>query len=156
VLDQTATLLFTLFVLLSSVGLMAGHMRSWGASRRAELDPAERDFRRRQFRRRMQTSALLGVLAVAVLAGRWMMTLRPAPLLVVGYWGGVFLLLAWLALLAAADVLATKHHYARVRDECRVEQAKLQAILRRWQATRGNGRAAGGGKDPAAGLPPND
>ena len=113
---------------------MAAHCRTWRRAQRRELEGREFDYYRRQFRRRMQTSAMLGLLALAIFVGRWMT--RPATSTVI-YWGGVLLVLGWVALLAMADMLATKHHISRLRRDHLIERAKLHAELRRIQAAQG-------------------
>ena len=125
------------FLLLSAAGLMVLHVRAWRRAQRQPLEPRELDYRRRQFRRRMQTSTLLGVLAVAVLVGP---LITEPPLLVLAFWGAVLVVVLWVLLLAAADALATRLHFTRLRDDYLIEQAKLQAEIRRLRAIRGNGR----------------
>ena len=53
---------------------------------------------------------------------------------------GLILLVCWVALLALVDVWATKHHFNRLQHRCQIEQAKLEAELRRIQSVRGNGK----------------
>jgi peptidoglycan/LPS O-acetylase OafA/YrhL len=132
-----SSVLVSLLLLLFAAGLMAMHVQSWRRLRRREPDPHEFDYRRRQLRRRMQTSGLLGLLAVAIFVGQWV---TEPNLLGFLFWGGVLLVLAWVALLAIVDMLATKHHFARLRQTYLVEEAKLQAELRRIRATAGNGK----------------
>jgi hypothetical protein len=134
---------FSLFVLLAAVGLVVWHVRTWHAVQRQRPEAEEFDYRRRQFRRRVQTSAMLGLLGVGIFAGRLLMVFFRSPVLLLIYWGGVLLLLGWVALLAAADMLATKVYFSRIRQRCLIEQAKLQAQLNRLRAVRGNGKAKG-------------
>lgn len=114
-------------LLIASMTWMARHIQLWNRARETVLDERELDFRRRQFGRRMQTSGLMAVLAVAMFAGCWIT--RP-PLLVLFYWLVVVGLTAWLMLLAAADMLATRIHFARMEDECKVAQSRLRSQLR--------------------------
>ena len=69
VMDLYSLALMSSLLLLAAVGLMVSHVRSWRAFQRTNLAAEEFDYRRRQFRRRMQTSAMLGILAVAMFAG---------------------------------------------------------------------------------------
>jgi len=85
---------------------------------------------------------MLGLTAVAVFVGQLVVPRIESRLLASAYWGAVLLMVGWVSLLAAADVLATKHHFTRLRQTYLVEQAKLHAQIRRMQATRGNGQAA--------------
>jgi amino acid permease len=132
--------LICLFMLLSAVALMASHVRTWRRVQQHDSTPDELDYHRRQYRRRMQTSALLGLLAVAIFVGQLVIVHVQPRLLLLAYWGAVLLLICWMALLAVADILATKHHFGRLRQTCIVEQAKLQAKIRRIRAVRGNGK----------------
>ena len=153
-MDIWSSLLISSFLLLCAAGLMASHVRSWRnvLRQRQGLDSREFDYRRRQFRRRMQTSAMLGLLAVAMLVGQLLKWLRLPPLAIFVFWAGVLLLVAWLALLAVADIVATKHYFGRLRRDYLIEHAKLQAELRRIQRVRGNGQPQQGGSEPAAGA----
>ena len=139
-MDIYSLALISLFLLLAAGGLMTSHVHTWRAFQQEQLDPREFDYRRRQFRRRMQTSAMLAVLAVAMFIGHLLTLWLESWMFAVVFWGAVMLVLCWVGLLAAADVWATKHHFGRLRHECLVEQAKLQAELRRLQAVRGNGK----------------
>jgi hypothetical protein len=134
-------LLFSLLLLLAAVGLMVSHVRTWRLVRTREPGANEMNYRRRQFRRRMQTSAMLGLLAIALGAGHpltyWF---RSIPWFPLAYWGVVMLLLCWIVLLALVDVWATKHYFGRLQDECLVEQTKLRAEAKRLQSIQGNGK----------------
>lgn len=114
------------------------HSRTWQASRDSP-DPEERDYRHRQYRRRMQTSGLLAGAAVALLVGQWIPETVPRTFRII-FWGGVVFVVFWVILLALADIVAIAHYYGRLRTTYLVERAKLQAQLRRVQAARGNGQ----------------
>jgi peptidoglycan/LPS O-acetylase OafA/YrhL len=137
-MDSFSSTIVSFFLLLAAAGLMIWHVRAWRHAQQQNLDDSELDFRRRQFRRRIQTSALLGVLAAALFIGQFLT--GPQALLFI-YWGVTLLLVAWVALLAVVDALATKFHFARLREKFLVEQAKLQAEIRRIQAAKSNGKA---------------
>jgi len=130
--------LVSFFLLLSAVGLMLLHRRTWRLARREESDAGELDYRRRQFRRRMQTSGMLGLVAVALCVGQ---LIGGPPLWMIGFWAGVLLLLCWIGLLALVDVWATKIHFGRMKQAYLVERAKLQAEVHRLEAIRGKGKA---------------
>lgn len=130
-----------LFLLVCAAALMRMHARAWRSVQEEEMEAAERDYHRRQFRRRMQSSGMLGVLAVGIFLGQWISEVaRPAVVFI--FWGGVALVVVWVAALAVADIVATKHHYGRLRQGVLIEQAKLQARLRRMQEARRNGHSA--------------
>lgn len=136
--DIWQTVVISLVILLASTVLLISHVRTWRAMQAEPLEPEDREYRRRQFRRRMQCSSMLGLLAVAIAVGRLLMVARVLPLVIFVYWSAVVLVVFWIGLLAVVDMLATKRHFARLRHHCLIEQAKLQAELRRRQ---GNGHA---------------
>lgn len=128
----------TMVVLVLVAGaMMAGHVRVWRSARQPDLPPRDRDYHRRRFRRRMQSSAMVGLVGVAIFVGYW---IQDPPLLVVVYWSGVLLLVAWLGLLAMADIVSTAHHFGRMREDVLIEQARLEARARRIRHAQGNGR----------------
>jgi hypothetical protein len=70
----------------------------------------------------------------------------------------VLVLVLWLGALALTDMWATKRYYGSLRYDYRVEQARLEAELRRIQAARGNGKPSQsipGVGDGAKGKGPN-
>jgi hypothetical protein len=131
-LDLPTAAIVSLFLAAAAIFLVRSHVRSWRAARQQDLSPAEFDFHRRQFRRRMQASGWLGVLAVAILGGS---VLRPGSLFVF-VWFGIFLAVVWVTILALADMVATRRHFDLVRHDNLVEEAKLQAEIRRLEAER--------------------
>ncbi|MEX0641469.1 MAG: hypothetical protein WD468_02145 [Pirellulales bacterium] len=132
----TAVLSLSLVAL--SMLLIALHRRT--ARRAAETfqDPEEREFAASQYRRRMQTSAMIGLVGVLVFVGHWL-DHSIGELIV---WLAVVLLVVWIMLLALADIVATRAHFSRIRRGAIVEHARLQAALhhaRKQQARAGNG-----------------
>lgn len=121
---------------------MASHIRAWQRFLHNDNEPESRefDYRRRQFRRRMQSSAMLALLALALLSGYWITLERVGPIFFSIYWGTVLLIVLWVGLLAIADMIATKQYFSSLRQHYVVEEAKLQAELRRITAKEGNGR----------------
>jgi peptidoglycan/LPS O-acetylase OafA/YrhL len=130
--------LFSLATLFFAIGLIAWHVRTWRRVERSAPDPKEYDFRRRQLRRRVQTSGMLGVLAVAIFISPWM---TGPPWLFGLYCFTMLVLVLWVAVLAMIDLWVTRHYYQRLRDGYLAEEAKLQAELRRLRAAKGNGKA---------------
>ena len=131
------------------MALMAWHIRAWESFRRREADAAEVNYRRRQFRRRMQTSAMLALAAIALGVGQpltvWVNSAWFTPL----YWLAVLLLVGWMVLLAVVDAWASRVYYGRLQQQCRLEEIKLQAEVRRLQAVRGNGKPDEPSQKPA-------
>lgn len=149
-MDLLFSVVFAAFLAVCVVGLMTWHIRSWGVQRASGLEPKEYDYRRRQFGRRMQTSALLAIIAVSLPIGVWLIRIRPAAGVI--YWGAVLLLVAWVGILAAIDIWATKYFYGKLRDTYRIEQARLQAELRRLKEAQAEARRVQDG--PGNGKPP--
>ena len=133
--------LISLLLLLGAAGLMTWHLSSWRAAQKRPLAAVEFDFRRRQFRRRMQTSAMLALLAVALFAGELLIPKIHSRLFGICYWAGVLVALFWTCLMAVVDLLATHFHFSRLRQDSVVEQARLRTELRRLQSVEGNGHA---------------
>jgi hypothetical protein len=136
--DVVSSTVVSLVLLVFAAGLMLRHLRVWRRAQRQEGDRYEADYQGRQFRRRMQTSAMLGLLAVAIFVGSF---ITDPPEVVTIFWICVLLVACWVALLAMTDLLATKLHFGRVRAQYLTEQARLQAEIRRIQARRHNGAA---------------
>lgn len=153
-MDIASVVLVTTILFLAAVGLIISHMRSWQAFQQQNLDEEEFDYRRRQFRRRMQTSAMLGLMAIAMLVGYVLTEWLNSGLFAALYWLAVMGVACWVALLALVDIWATKHHFDRLRHHCVVEQAKLEIELRRIQSVRSNGKAHS--RDLAPGNEPRD
>ncbi len=125
-------------LMICAVALVLWHLSSWRAAKQQDLEAAELDYRRRQFRRRMQTSGLLGLLAAGLVVGVF---IRRPPLVVLLYWGGMLVLVGWVALLALVDWWATKLHFNRLRRGYLIEKARLEVQARQLRARGGNGRA---------------
>jgi hypothetical protein len=116
---------------LASAGLIAWHVRAWQRLADEELSEREWKFHRRQFRRRVQNSALIGLLGAAILVGQLILDAVHSWRFQVAYWIGVVVLVLWIALLAIADMAATSIYFSRERTDFVVQHAKLQAELRK-------------------------
>ena len=130
-MSYLSSILVALVLVVSSAGLIAWHIRAWKRLQQKELDPREQVFRRRQYRRRMQTSAMLGVLGVAIFVGQLLMIWVTSQLALVIFWSGILVLVLWVALLALADMVATSFYYSREKTDYIVEHARLQGELQR-------------------------
>jgi hypothetical protein len=139
-MDIWSSLIISILLLLAALGLVYWHVYSWRKVQLADLATGELDFYRRQFRRRIQTSAMLGILAVLIFAGELLTWWISSQIFFICYWAAALLLVIWVALLAAADIWATQYHFGKLRQKCLIEQAKLQAEIRRVKSVRGNGK----------------
>jgi hypothetical protein len=134
-------------LLLGAAALMVWHVRAWRAQRRRKLEPEEREFFRRQFRRRVQTSALLAIVAVSLPLGQWILQradeLGDADWLMRAFTAWVvvvIVLLGWVALLALADLWSSRLFFGRLRQRYWLEKTRLEAELRRIHGIGGNGK----------------
>jgi len=132
-----------LLVVLSGV-LIVSHRRAWRRVEEEDRDEKQREFARRQKRRRIQASGMIGIVGAAMFVGQFLANM---PLLMGFYWSGVILLVLWFLILAIADVVATQQHYSRLRRDIMIEEAKLQAEanrirtrLKEKRSRQGNGR----------------
>ncbi|WP_425614822.1 hypothetical protein NA78x_004701 [Anatilimnocola sp. NA78] len=114
-------------LVLTSIVLVIGHLRAWRAADHGGLGEQEREFHSRRFRRRVQASAMLGVIGLLLVGDLWLRTGWPALL----YWSGVLLLLGWLLLLAVSDWLASRVHFRQQINRLQGERALIQADLDR-------------------------
>lgn len=129
---------FLLFAIAS--GWLWWHMRTWRTVQSRERDPRELLFQGRRFRRRMQASGMLAVLAVAV-AGGQTIDYRLHPSLFVFFWWGVTLLVFWMCALAVADGVSTHLHFTQHRRQRRIAKAQLEAEINRLQSAPRDGPA---------------
>ncbi len=133
-----------------AVWLIRVHWEHWQEVDAAPNLPArEREHLKRRHRRRIQTSTMLGFVGIAILAGRLFPAEDPSIVTIL-YWTGVALLVLWMALLALADMIATRVYYGVERRKFDGERAKLEAQLRRLEAeVKGEGSGNGASKGPA-------
>jgi hypothetical protein len=127
----------SILLLLSSAALLILHTRSWRKSRRLSLETPELEFRRRQYRRRMQSSAMLGILAIAFSLAPY---IKGPPWLILAYLIAVVVVTLWMGALAVTDALASRAHFNRLQESDMNEQLKLKQQIRRTESDRGNGR----------------
>ena len=120
--------LFPLLLLVLSAVLIYWNVRSWRIVQREQGEAADVAFHRRQFRRRIQASGMLALLAVALCVGQLIPHER-RPSLYIFFWFGVFLLVMWTMLLAIGDMVVNRQRLTRFQRERRIEEARLNAEL---------------------------
>ena len=117
-------------LVIASGWMMRSHLGTWRTIRADESKEAyERNYHRRRFYRRMQTSGLLGLLGIAILIGHFITPM--ANVVVAVYWASVLLMVAWTLVLAFFDAISTQMHFNRIRRRNESEQALLEARRRR-------------------------
>jgi hypothetical protein len=125
-----STIVVPIALLALACWLVIGHLRAWRRAQQDEAESEELEFSRRQLRRRVQTSALLGLLAIGLCVGQ----LIPAdrhPTLFVCFWFGMLLLLAWMVMLALGDLVLGRQYVARLKLQRQIAEAQLNAELER-------------------------
>src|SRR5687768_915804 len=122
--------LFPAALLVLAIGLVTWNIRTWRMAVRRERDADELSFARRQFRRRVQASGMLVVLALAMMLGQAIPP-RERPTLYVMFWFGVLAVLAWVVLLALGDMVINRQRLARILRDRKIEEARLNAELDR-------------------------
>ncbi len=103
--------------------LFVWHHRTWKARKSESTNENELRFHKLQYRRRLQTTAMMGFLAVMLFVGN---LLEFPGWLGVLYWGTAFFLAVWLIFLGFGDVAATRIQVARSQQALLMECAKLQ------------------------------
>jgi hypothetical protein len=138
------TLALSITLLLAAGALLAWHWSAWKAAREAATEEAERDYAWSQFRRRAQATAMMGVLAALMLASVWLEHMPPWLFAV--YIITMLVLVAWIILLALADMVASRQHYALAQTKNFAEQARLKAELYKLKEEAKGDRSRGNGK----------
>ena len=140
---RLAAIPFSVFLLALAISLLVLHLRAWNKARRDDLEPAERRHAHRQFRRRIQASAMLGVVAVAIPLGTWIPH-RQWPSAFVFFWFAVAMLVVWVLALALVDALATSRQMLRTSRRNTADEVSLRAELKRRLLSGGNGHPPAG------------
>ena len=138
------TIVLSLALLLASALLFFWHWRGWKTTRDAETNEAERDYAWSQFRRRAQATAMMGVLSLLMLASLLLEFMSPWVFVI--YISAMLALVGWVVLLALADMIATRQHYAHAQTKNLAEQARLKAEIYRLQEEAKGDRSSGNGK----------
>ena len=124
-----STLLFAAALLALSGTLIVRHVLVWRRADHGGLSDADFRFYKSQFRRRMQTSALLGIVGLLALADLWIASVTGRAVL----WGVVLLLVLWAVILAASDWLASRLHFDKQLSAHAVEHALLKREIDKYR-----------------------
>lgn len=109
-----------------------------------EADPLAKTFADRQLRRRLQVSAMLGIVGVMIPLGDQLeQFFRGRPGLFFIYWVVVLILVAWSVLMALGDWLSASAYSSLVNIQLRQERKQLEVEVRRYRASQ-NGHARDG------------
>jgi hypothetical protein len=108
--------------------LLARHLTVWRRADHGGLTDGDYEFHHRQYRRRMQTTGLLGIVGLLMLGSLWIAD----PLVGAVYWSGIAALVVWVALLALSDWLASRLYYGRLAAAHAVEHAAIKAEIAKF------------------------
>jgi hypothetical protein len=117
-----------------SLGLLAWHWNSWRQSDHGGLPEREQLFYRRQFRRRVLASGMLGVIGLLMTASLWIQETSAQ----LTFWLGILFALLWVILLAITDWWASRTHFGRDQVLQTVERELLKAEIRKYQLEQQN------------------
>lgn len=124
-----STILFAAALLALSAALIAWHVLAWRKADHGGLADADFRFYKNQFRRRMQTSALVGIVGLLALLDLWIADVTSRAFL----WCVVLLLVLWTVILAVSDWLASRLHFDKQLSANAVEHALLQREIKKFQ-----------------------
>lgn len=125
------TIAVSVALLLIALALTVFHVRAWRVVDHGGLAAAEREFQERRYRRRLQTSAMLGAIGLLILGDLWLDRIIQDDWGRLLYWCGVALSLLWLLLLAASDWLASRQHFQGQLRRLEADRDSLRADLER-------------------------
>lgn len=129
--DFWVSLSISTLLLAASLWLIWSHWERLVAVEADEnLEKRNRDHLQRRYRRRIQSSTILGVVGVAILGGR-LFPPDQGGLAAAIYWSCLTVLVLWMALLGVADIISTRLYYGRLRRNVEIQRTALEAQLRR-------------------------
>lgn len=92
------------------------------------MPDSERIFLRRQYRRRLQISVLIGISGLCMFLGLHVSHITQ-PMRFLLAWGLAIIFLSWTILLALVDVMSIRLYFKRVRNKNLVEELKIRYEL---------------------------
>jgi hypothetical protein len=114
-------------LILSSGLLIRSHFRTWRKRRRdPELNQADMLHYSGQFRRRLQASAILGLIGVLMAAGDLLVPWHRAPKMFAIFWVAILIMAGYLMLLAVLDVFATAAHGRAALARLKAQRRQLE------------------------------
>lgn len=123
------TLTISAALVLGSLVLLGWHVKSWREADHGGLAQRDYLFFRRQFRRRMQSSGMLGIIGLLIFGHLWVSDNTMLAL----YWTGVLGLLVWTVLLAASDLVASRLHYSSQVADHKTEHLLLKREIEKFR-----------------------
>jgi hypothetical protein len=123
------TITFGALLVVLSLLLLAIHWNSWRKADHGGLSEREQDFHRRQFRRRIQSSGMLGLVGLLMLGSLWIEETWAQAML----WTGLLFALLWVIAMALLDYWASRTHYGRDQVLNTAEMEVLKAEIRKFE-----------------------
>lgn len=124
-----STILFAVFLLATAAMLIAWHLLAWRRVDHGGLADADDRFYRRQFRRRLQASAMLGIVGILALVDLFIEDVVARVIL----WCVILLIVLWTLVLAGSDWLASRLHFDKLLSANAVEHALLKREIDRFR-----------------------
>ncbi|QDT37477.1 hypothetical protein [Stratiformator vulcanicus] len=136
---------FGLFLVVLGIAFLRGHWKTWQKHRSTDdADSAELKFHRSQFRRRVQTSALIIAIGILIPVGDLVFVRNADPLLFGFFWVGVLVLVIWVVAMAIADIVAsrlyTRNAIEDIEQRKRALEQEVAALRRELHTPQRNGR----------------
>ena len=131
--------MFGIALAILSLGLLWRHRHFWQTIDLDKLESQEQTYFRRQYRRRVSTSAMIGIVGLAIIAAHWVIS----PVLVYVYLAGLMLAVCSILLMALLDFWSTRSFLYDMRRRHSRQRAELEAEVHRLRKARetheGNG-----------------
>ena len=129
-MTMAGSILFGFALVVLAAILVWRHKSVWDEAQRFSSSAHEKDFARRQYRRRTQTSTMIGLVGAAIGAQPWITPWFTDASAAIAYVVGLIAAVGWILLLGVADMASTYAHLQRIRRVQIAEQAAMQARLR--------------------------
>lgn len=128
--------IFGLVLVAVSGGLLLWNVLSGRHSARREQDESIRRYEQALMKRRLRTSAAVGLVGLALIGGAWI----AAPLSAALYWLGILLAVLWITCVALADMVSARAFYQRMHAQQLAKNAALRTQIEQFRRRQGNGR----------------
>jgi len=125
---MTSVVLTASGLVLLSLFLIYSDFKKWRALCRADVDPTRISFGRRQMRRRIFSSSLIGIVGIALLGSPWM--LEPRQNQFWWYWAGMLMMVMLLGVMACLDVLDSVRYFRNVQHQLLLKRQESLGGLR--------------------------
>ena len=125
-----STIVFAAALVLLALVLLGLHWTTWRQADHGGLSEREQDFHRRQFRRRILSSGMLGLMGLMMLGSLWIEAAWAQFL----FWVGMLLGIGAVMLLALADWWSSRTHYGRDQVLQAAQIELLKAEIRKYQS----------------------